>query len=188
MRRGVHEGGPLKLSGKGGSTPRAPAGRAVDGAHWYTQRGPSDDRIETSGLVDAVVHRIGRNIVSGQLKPGHTLPNESALCEQLGVSRSVLREAVRVLVSKGLLERKSRLGTRVRPPEAWSLLDSDVLDWLSAREPRDRFVRELFGLRRACRAGDRCARRRINERGRSCGARSVPSRHDFGRRRRRPLL
>ena len=82
-------------------------------------------------------------------KPGDTLPNKSALCERLGVSRSVLREAVRVLVSKGLLQRKSRLGTRVCPPDVWSLLDSDVLGWLSAIEPPDRFVRELFGLRRA---------------------------------------
>ena len=129
--------------------PCAPAGRAVDSGHWYTARGPSDDRIETSGLVDKVVRRIGQDIISGLFKPGDTLPNESALCERLGVSRSVLREAVRVLVSKGLLQRKSRLGTRVCPPEVWSLLDSDVLGWLSAFDPPDRFVRELFGLRRA---------------------------------------
>ena len=60
----------------------------------------------------------------------------------------MLREGVRVLVSKGLIETRSRLGTRVRPPEAWSLLDPAVLTWLSAAEPQDRFVRELFGLRR----------------------------------------
>jgi DNA-binding FadR family transcriptional regulator len=99
------------------------------------------------------VNRIGRNVVSGQIKPRDTLPNESALCEHLGVSRSVLREAVRVLVSKGLLQRKSRLGTRVCPPEDWSLLDSEVLDWLSSAEPRERFIRELFGLRRLVEPG-----------------------------------
>jgi GntR family galactonate operon transcriptional repressor len=106
-------------------------------------------KIENFGLVDKVVDRIGGDIVAGQLKPAETLPNESGLCEQLGVSRSVLREAVRVLVSKGLLERKPRQGTRVCLPEAWSLLDPAVLTWLSAVEPQDRFVRELFGLRRA---------------------------------------
>lgn len=139
----------MKLSGKGGAMPRAPTGRAFDRAHWDMARGPSGDRIETSGLVDKVVRRIGQDIISGLFKPGDTLPNELALCERLGVSRSVLREAVRVLVSKGLLRRKSRLGTRVCPPDVWSLLDSDVLGWLSAIEPPDRFVRELFGLRRA---------------------------------------
>lgn len=110
-------------------------------------------KIESRGLVDKVVHRIGRDIVTGLFKPTDTLPTESVLCKQLGVSRSVLREAVRVLVSKGLLDRKSRLGTRVCLPEAWSLLDSDVLSWLSSAEPRDGFVRELFGLRRAVEPG-----------------------------------
>src|SRR5690348_3173838 len=99
--------------------------------------GVRSGKIKNLGLVDKVVHRIGRDIVTGLFKPADTLPTELALCEQLGVSRSVLREAVRVLVSKGLLDRKSRLGTRVCLPEAWSLLDSDVLGWLSSAEPRD---------------------------------------------------
>ena len=122
----------MKLSGKEGSKPRAPVVHAFDHAHWDTARRRSGDRIETSGLADKVVRRIGQDVISGLFKPGDTLPNESALCERLGVSRSVLREAVRVLVSKGLLLRKSRLGTRVCPTDAWSLLDSDVLGWLSA--------------------------------------------------------
>ena len=124
--------------------PCGPTGRALDGARLDAARGLFGDRIETSGLVDKVVRRLGQDIISGLFKPGDTLPNESALCERLGVSRSVLREAVRVLVSKGLLQRKSRLGTRVCPPEVWSLLDSDVLGWLSAIDPPDRFVRELL--------------------------------------------
>ena len=119
----------------------------------YGRRDAADSvrsgKIKNLGLVDKVVHRIGRDIVTGVFKPTATLPTESALCEELGVSRSVLREAVRVLVSKGLLDRKSRLGTRVCPAETWDLLDSDMLGWLSMAEPRDRFVRELFGLRRA---------------------------------------
>ena len=110
---------------------------------------PADPRtIDNRGLADRVVHRIGEEIVSGSVAPGETLPNEAELCRQLGVSRSVLREAVRVLVSKGLIETRSRLGTRVRPMDAWSLLDPAVLTWLSAAGPQDRFVRELFGLRR----------------------------------------
>jgi DNA-binding FadR family transcriptional regulator len=94
------------------------------------------------------VHKIGEEVISGLLKPGQTLPNETELCGQLGVSRSVLREAVRVLVSKGLLETRSRLGTRVRTRDAWNLLDPVVLTWQSAVKPQDCFIRELFGLRR----------------------------------------
>lgn len=105
-------------------------------------------KIGNVGLVGRVVHRIGQDVVAGRLKPGETLPNEADLCEQLGVSRSVLREAVRVLASKGLLETKARLGTRVRDTEAWSRLDPAVLSWQSAISPPDHFVRELFGLRR----------------------------------------
>jgi DNA-binding FadR family transcriptional regulator len=106
-------------------------------------------KIQNFGLVDKVVQRIGQDIISGKLKPAQTLPNEADLCDQLGVSRSVLREAIRVLISKGLLEKKSRLGTRVCAADAWSLLDSAVLTWMSAVDPPDRFVRELFELRRA---------------------------------------
>jgi DNA-binding FadR family transcriptional regulator len=105
-------------------------------------------KIDNPGLVDRVVQRIGQEIVTGRLKAGEMLPNEADLCEQLGVSRSVLREAVRVLASKGLLETKARLGTRVRAAQAWSRLDPAVLIWQSAIDPPDRFVRELFGLRR----------------------------------------
>nr|WKF57224.1 HTH-type transcriptional regulator LutR [Paraburkholderia busanensis] len=51
--------------------------------------------------------------------------------ETFGVSRTVLREALRTLTSKGLIESRPRVGTRVRPRQAWNLLDVDVLDWYS---------------------------------------------------------
>lgn len=51
--------------------------------------------------------------------------------ETFGVSRTVLREALRTLTSKGLIESRPRVGTRVRPRRAWNLLDVDVLDWYS---------------------------------------------------------
>ena len=47
------------------------------------------------------------------------------------MSRTVLREALRTLTSKGLIESRPRVGTRVRPRHAWNLLDADVLDWYS---------------------------------------------------------
>lgn len=62
-------------------------------------------------LVDRVVNEIERQVFDGRLAPGMKLPPERELCEQLGVSRTALREAVRVLVSKGLLETRPGVGT-----------------------------------------------------------------------------
>jgi len=63
----------------------------------------------------AVVRRLGHSILSGDLKPGEALPNEARPCADLSISRTALREAIRVLVAKGLIETKPRTGTRVRP-------------------------------------------------------------------------
>ncbi len=105
--------------------------------------------ISNRGLLGQVVHAIGLRIVGGDLQPGEALPNEATWGEQLGVSRTVLREATKVLISKGLLESRPKTGTRVRALESWNLLDPDVLAWQLARRPRERFVREIFELRRA---------------------------------------
>jgi DNA-binding FadR family transcriptional regulator len=105
--------------------------------------------ISSRGLSGRVVHAIGLRIVGGELAEGEPLPNEADWCMQLGVSRTVLREATKVLISKGLLESRPKTGTRVRAAESWNLLDPDVLAWQLATVPRDRFVRELFELRRA---------------------------------------
>lgn len=66
------------------------------------------------GLVDRVVTEIQRVIVSGRLEPGMKLLPERELADELGVSRTVIREAVRILVAKGLLETKPGVGTIVR--------------------------------------------------------------------------
>jgi len=76
-------------------------------------------------LHDRVVHAIGRKILGGQLRPGALLPAEP----ELGASRTVLREAIKVLAAKGLVESRPKTGTRVRPRESWNLLDADVLAW-----------------------------------------------------------
>jgi len=65
-------------------------------------------------LVDRVVNEIQHQIMAGQFTPGMMLPPERELCEQLGVSRTVLREAVRMLVSRGLLETRPGVGTIVK--------------------------------------------------------------------------
>jgi DNA-binding FadR family transcriptional regulator len=65
-------------------------------------------------LVDRVVGEIQGQILDGGLPPGSMLPSERELCEQLGVSRTALREAVRMLVTKGLLETRPGVGTVVK--------------------------------------------------------------------------
>ena len=81
------------------------------------------------GLHGEVVYTIGRRIVSGELKPGDLLPPEEELTADFDASRTVLREAVRVLAAKGLVEARPKTGTRVRRREEWNILDPDVLSW-----------------------------------------------------------
>jgi GntR family transcriptional regulator, galactonate operon transcriptional repressor len=99
-------------------------------------------------LFAQTVDLLGGRIVGGAYKPGDTLPNEAELCRELGASRSVVREAVKSLASKGLLESRTRIGTRVLPPAHWNLLDTDVLGWRYTSMPRTQFFRELFEIRR----------------------------------------
>src|SRR4051794_20093906 len=67
--------------------------------------------------------------------------------ETLGVSRAAYREAVQVLIAKGLVESRPKAGTRVLPREHWNLVDPDVLAWAFAREPDQRLIESLFELR-----------------------------------------
>ena len=78
-----------------------------------------------------------------------SFPNEAGLCEQLGVSRSILREAIKVLVDKGMIEVRPRSGTRSRPRDEWHLLDPDILAWQSELAPDARFLRDLCEVRLA---------------------------------------
>lgn len=93
-----------------------------------------------------LVAELGLDIVSGMLRPGDALPPEPVLCEQLGVSRGGLREAVKALAAKGLVELRPRTGTRVRPESEWNLLDKDVLGWLCHAD-RDGLITQLTEVR-----------------------------------------
>jgi DNA-binding FadR family transcriptional regulator len=98
-------------------------------------------------LHGAVAYKLGMEIVSGRYAPGDTLSGEVAFAEELEVSRSAYREAVQVLTAKGLVESRTKAGTRVLPRSRWNLLDPDVLAWAFAGEPDIEFVRDLFELR-----------------------------------------
>jgi len=81
-------------------------------------------------LHHAVAGRIGSLIAQGRIRPGSVLPNEPSLGTEFGVSRTALREAIKVLASKGLVEVRRKTGTRVRPQAEWNMLDPEVLTWL----------------------------------------------------------
>jgi DNA-binding FadR family transcriptional regulator len=90
-----------------------------------------------------IVHTIGRRIVSGEIRPGEQLPTPA----RVGASRGVVREAIKVLAAKGLVVSRPRTGTRVRPPEAWNLLDPDVMAWQRGGSPQALLLGKLTEVR-----------------------------------------
>jgi DNA-binding FadR family transcriptional regulator len=102
---------------------------------------------EPNNLHKDVLDRLAMKIVGGAYGMGEALPIEAELCRTLGVGRSTLREAVRVLTSKGLLEVRPRNGTRVRPQSSWRRLDRDVVRWTFAAGPDDGLLSDLLEAR-----------------------------------------
>jgi DNA-binding FadR family transcriptional regulator len=98
-------------------------------------------------LHNQVIHELGRLIVSGELAPGEGLPREELLAERMNVSRTALREAMKVLSAKGLIESRQKTGTRVRDTVHWNQLDADVLAWRCASMPTEDFVEKLVEMR-----------------------------------------
>ncbi len=90
---------------------------------------------------------LGIAILAGRHAPGEVLPGEIEFSEQLGISRTAYREAMRILSAKGLVESKPKTGTRVSDRSRWNLLDPDILAWTFESEPSEAFIRDLFELR-----------------------------------------
>ena len=99
-------------------------------------------------LHGTIARDLGIAIVSGRYEPGDLLGGEIASSEQLAVSRTAYREAVRILSAKGLVESKPKVGTRVSAVDAWNMLDPDVLAWVFANEPNPELLNSLFELRK----------------------------------------
>jgi DNA-binding transcriptional MocR family regulator len=79
-----------------------------------------------------IAGHLGALIAQGNLDPGSVLPNETSLGNEFGVSRTALREAIKVLAAKVLVEARRKTGTRVRRRSDWNVLDPEVLTWLFA--------------------------------------------------------
>ncbi len=107
------------------------------------------DRSLNRNLSEQVSQRIGEKILNGGYVPGETLPDEPALTVLFGVSRTVVREAIKMLVAKGMLEVRPRTGTRVLPPRNWQLLDRDVLLWHQSIKVEGSRLAQLMELRQS---------------------------------------
>lgn len=103
---------------------------------------PSLGRNLTYGLLD----NLGRAIVTGRFEE-EPFPTEAELAKQHSVSRSVTREAVKMLTAKGLLSARPRQGTVVQPTTSWNLFDTDVLRWLLERQFSVELLRHFNQLR-----------------------------------------
>lgn len=122
----------------------------------------ADFALSTHGRIARV---LGMEILSGKLKPGQVLPAEAVLLTRFGISRTVLREVIKTLTAKGFVVSKTRVGTKVQPPECWSFFDSDVLSWKLALGYDADFRDDLAEIRRAVepRAAALAATRRTSE-------------------------
>jgi DNA-binding FadR family transcriptional regulator len=122
-------------------------------------------------LSEKVADTIGKRIVSGHYKQGQTLPTEPEVQAEFGVSRTAVREAIRLLSAKGLTASRPKVGTRVRPSLDWNMFDADILRWQVAENPDNEFVNALFEMREiiepsaASLAADRASAEEIAELG-----------------------
>jgi DNA-binding FadR family transcriptional regulator len=98
-------------------------------------------------LTQSLVQKLGSSIVRGELPAGKSLPIEAELGRKFGASRTVMREAVKILSTKGLIGQRPRVGTFVHPEEKWDLLDAEVLTWILDRHFSHSLVREFLEVR-----------------------------------------
>ena len=98
------------------------------------------------GLQGRLINSIGSAIVTGRYQPGEYLPVDRELCEHYTASRPTIREVIRILEAKGLVQTKQKSGTCVNPSRLWSLVDPDVLGWFTVATLSDELLRDLVEL------------------------------------------
>jgi GntR family galactonate operon transcriptional repressor len=103
--------------------------------------------MQVRGILGDVVSGLGCRIVAGEWPPGQTLPTEAELMTELGVGRSVVREAIRILNAKGLVRSRQMEGTKVMPRTEWRLLDPDIIQWRMQAADREVLLRDLLQVR-----------------------------------------
>ena len=104
-------------------------------------------RMSGSSVHVWLASEIGLRIVRGDYPPGTILPNEAKWSETFDVSRSAVREAIKMLMAKSLLASRPKVGSWVEPKERWNLLDRDVLSWYAALPDGESFLRTVQEFR-----------------------------------------
>lgn len=100
----------------------------------------------TRGIHGQIVQELARRILTGRLGEGETI-DVVALQHELGVSLTAVREALRVLSAKGMVDARQKRGTFVRPRSDWNLLDGDVIRWQFDDGGHERLLEELTEVR-----------------------------------------
>lgn len=104
-------------------------------------------RLAGTSVHNSVAQEIGSRIVRGDFPEGASLPNEAQWGEYFGVSRSAVREAIKILMAKGLLSSRPKVGTWVETRDRWNLLDRDVLSWYASAPDAMGFLRTVQEFR-----------------------------------------
>ncbi|MER9353455.1 MULTISPECIES: FadR/GntR family transcriptional regulator [unclassified Mesorhizobium] len=125
-----------KMSEKAASAERPATLRRADAA-----------RMPGTSVHASLASEIGLRIVRGDYPPGTILPNEAKWSETFNVSRSAVREAIKMLMAKSLLASRPKIGSWVEPRERWNLLDRDVLAWYATAPDREVFLKTVQEFR-----------------------------------------
>ena len=115
--------------------------------HPPAMRRPNAARMSGSSVHAWLASEIGLRIVRGDYPPGTILPNEAKWSETFDVSRSAVREAIKMLMAKSLLASRPKVGSWVEPKDRWNLLDRDVLSWYAASPDHEAFLRTVQEFR-----------------------------------------
>ena len=114
------------------------------------QRKPGATRraeLHRESLHHVLAQDIGARILKGEFAPGSLLPREAEWSRRFGVSRTAVREAIKMLMAKGLIVSRPKIGSRVQPRSSWNLLDRDVLAWYCAATDYRHFLASMQQVR-----------------------------------------
>jgi DNA-binding FadR family transcriptional regulator len=106
-------------------------------------------RMFSGNFTRHIVQTLGKSIALGEYPQGQPLKAEAELCEEFDASRTVLREAVKMLTAKGMLDARPRRGTIVLPESQWNLSDPEILNWLLDRKGSLPIISEFADMRLA---------------------------------------
>ncbi len=106
-------------------------------------------RMFSGNFTRHIVQSLGKSIALGEYPQGQPLKAEADLCEEFDASRTVLREAVKMLTAKGMLDARPRRGTIVLPESQWNLSDPEILNWLLDRKGSLPIISEFADMRLA---------------------------------------